>query len=268
LIKKFILPLLVVLFIWPACAQNDRRSAEAEPKVTTTFYRLGDGSVRLITYQYGDVKDVLFINLHDDEVTSVEATKKLLAEQGGILIKIDNENERRINFKVRNKSYSIDPNRIFSRQGIIKTLRPKGKDSLLAIAEVERFASRISKLLPQEGWVIALHNNKDKGFSITEYQPGKEKERAATRLYVNQTKDPDDLFLTTDSSLYDDLAADGFNTVLENYDEAEKDGSLSIYCAEKKISYLNCETEHGRIVEYQDMIRSAYKHIRKKLRDQ
>ena len=49
------------------------------PTEKTFFYRLSDKTIPLKVQQYGSRTDIVFINLHDDEFTSVEATKKILA---------------------------------------------------------------------------------------------------------------------------------------------------------------------------------------------
>ena len=50
-----------------------------EPKFSplekTIFYQLGENKIPITILQYGDVKDVVYINVHDDETTSVEAAK-------------------------------------------------------------------------------------------------------------------------------------------------------------------------------------------------
>ena len=44
----------------------------------------------------------------------------------------------------------------------------------------------------------------------------------------------------------------------------QQDGSLSVYFGEKNIRYLNCETEHKKVRQYEEMITVALKHISQK----
>ena len=130
--------------------------------------------------------------------------------------------------------------------------------------EVEKFANRILKFFPSSpACVIALHNNSDGKFSVTSYLKGNEREKDARAVHLSPNEDPDDLFLTTDSALYRNLAKEKFNVVWQDNRNAYKDGSLSVYCGEKNIRYLNCETEHGKTSQYREMILAANKYIRK-----
>ena len=98
------------------------------PFEKTIFYKLGNKIIPIKIYQYGNRKDVTYINVHDNESTSVEAATSILEINGGTLIKIENNKQRNIRFGFRNNYYSFDPNRIFSRQGIEQTLKMNGKN--------------------------------------------------------------------------------------------------------------------------------------------
>jgi hypothetical protein len=225
------------------------------PKVNTIFYKLGDRVIQLKTFQYGDVKDMVYINLHDDEITAVNGARKVLEKKGGYLIKIENYRTRNIKFKLEGKYYTVDPNRMFSRAGIAQSLILFGNTSSKAINEIEKFANRILQLVPQNlSCIIALHNNSNGKYSINSYLPGGAREKDAKTIHVNPELDADDFFLTTDSILFNRLAGEKYNTIWQDNEKAKKDGSLSIYCGEKKIQYVNCETEHGRQPEYDEMI--------------
>ncbi len=261
--------LLSILFLLGSCLCKGQDTNTVknwqQPLSHTIFLKIGDRAIPFTLAVYGNLKDLVFINLHDDEQTSVIATKRLLQQQGGLLIRLDNRGDRIIRFNLNGKRYGFDPNRIFSREGINKTLTEQGRFSKKAADEVDKFAKRILQLIPKNlSWLIALHNNKDEGYSINDYLPGNEKEKDAKDLHINPDKDADDLFLTTDSNLFDSLAAENYNILLQDNINAEKDGSLSIYCGEKNIRYLNCETEHDKIAEYEKMITIAESYMRKK----
>lgn len=234
------------------------------PVITTIFHRLGDDMVRIRMYQYGTNKKPFFIALHDDEITSVTATQRLLEKEGGLLVRIDNNNKRNIRFKLNAQFYTFDPNRIFSQDGINQTLTVFGRSHPKAIEEIEKFATRILKLLPESpDCIISLHNNTNDKFSITSYLPGMERESDAKALRIVPGQDPDDLFLTTDTHFFEQLVKSGFNVILQDNVNAKKDGSLSVYCGERNIPYLNCETEHGRLTQYSKMIEFAVSHLKK-----
>jgi hypothetical protein len=263
--QRFFLIFLSLLFGLCCIGQQKKQDHPPYvPKISDIKYQLGKTVITIRTLQYGTNKDLFFINLHDDEMTAVAGATKLLKTHGGTLVRILNNRNRNIRFTLHGFDFVFDPNRIFSRSGIIQTLRTFGPITTRAIQELEIFASRILDLLPTAKTpIIALHNNSDGKYSVTSYLKGNEREKDAKSVHVVNRQDPDDLFLTTDTALYRRLSRDKFNAVLQDNSKAHKDGSLSIYCGEKNISYLNCETEHGRLNQYTDMIATALGHIRK-----
>ena len=234
-------------------AQQSFEFASAiEPGITVTektiFYKLAENSVPIKIQQYGDRANLVFINLHDDEITSVDAAKRILQEHGGMLIEVENNSQRNISFRLDRYFYKVDPNRIFSREGIKKSLEQLGRSSAKAIDEVEKLGQRLLQLLPDEAeGIIALHNNTPNLFSITEYEPGNKRSVDSKKVYINAEQDTDDFFLTTNKDLYEKLADKGFNTILQDNKNCTEDGSLSVYCGKKNIRYVNCETEHGKM---------------------
>lgn len=265
--RIYFYPVVLLFFPLFALAQTKANShagaKQLTPRINTLFYKLGDGQLRIRVYQYGNNKDLFFINLHDDEVTAVSAAKRILAENGGTLVKIENNKQRNIRFRLNGKNYAFDPNRIFSRVGIIQTLSKFGRSDMGAINELDKFSKQILQLLPSPPTcIIALHNNTHGNYSITSYLVGREREKDAKAVRIMPAQDPDDLFLTTDSALFRKFTSEKYNAVLQDNVNAYKDGSLSIYCGEKGIRYLNCETEHGKLAQYGEMIKMAVGHIR------
>ena len=225
------------------------------PVLKTIFYKLGEKTILLKVQQYGDQNKTVFINLHDDEAASVTATKRILEEKGGLLIEVENNQQRMIRFKTGHNFYSFDPNRIFSKEGLSKSLKETGKISPRAVAEIDLFAKRILNLLPEDPiCVIALHNNTPDLFSSQSFAAGNERNRDARKVYINSEQDKDDFFFTTDTSLYEDLANKKFNTILQDNKNCKEDGSLSVYCGKRSIRYVNCETEHGKTEQYYEMM--------------
>ena len=263
--QRTILPVILLLTLQISAGQTAFKPGPAKsflPKVTTIFHKLGDRVIQLKTFQYGDVKDMVYINLHDDEITAVNGARKVLEKKGGVLIKIENYRTRNIKFKLEGKYYTVDPNRMFSRVGIAQSLILFGNTSPKAINEIEKFANRILQLIPQNpSCIIALHNNSNGKYSINSYLQGGAREKDAKTIHVNPDLDADDFFLTTDSILFNLLASEKYNTIWQDNEKAKRDGSLSIYCGEKNINYVNCETEHGRQPEYDQMIVTATKQI-------
>lgn len=233
-------------------------NANHKPVRKTLVHKIGDTPVRIISEQFGRQKSTVFVHLHGNEETSLTGTRRLLSGKGGLLIQIDNPGKRNIRFRLKGKNYSFDPNRMFSRSGIEQSLRAQGRYSQEARQQVEKFAARLLAQFPTTvETIIALHNNSDGNYSVVSYQPGNERSSDARAVYHNEKLDKDELFFTTDSLLYAELRKAGFNSVWQDNDRAQRDGSLSIYCGEKEIRYLNCETEHGKTARYEHMITYA-----------
>lgn len=237
-------------------------SKKYAPKTTTYFTRIGESSVAIKVMQYGDSKNLVYVNVHADEFTSLQAAQRLLQQEGGLLIKIENNNKRNIRFRLRGRYYTFDPNRMFSAEGAAQTLKQLGRSSDMAIEEVVKFGKRILQLIPENPvCIIALHNNTEGKFGVNSYLPGAERETDARKVYADTLQDPDDIFLTTDSILYHRLSAEKYNTILQDNEKVRRDGSLSVYCGERNITYLNCETQHGKKEQYLNMLLSATEHI-------
>ena len=230
-----------------------------DPAITekTIFYNLAGNIVPIKITQYGENTDVVFINLHDDETTSVDAAKRVLEEYGGLLIEVENNTQRNIRFKLDRIFFEVDPNTIFSEEGIKKSLEQLGRISGKAIDEVEKLGQRIVQLIPQKTTcIVSLHNNTPGFFSVTEYAAGNKRSADSKKVFINTEQDADDFFLTTDNNIYEKLADKGFNTILQDNKNCKEDGSLSVYCGKKNILYVNCETEQGKTGQYYKMMKA------------
>jgi hypothetical protein len=233
-----------------------------QPKTNIIYYKIGETTVALKTMQYGEKKQLVFVNVHADETTSVQAATRLLASTGGLLIRIENANKRNIRFRLRGRYYMFDPNRMFSREGAMQTLKQLSRISPEAVDEVVKFGERFLNLIPADpAYVVALHNNTEGKFGINSYKEGEDLQANASAFYSDGAQDPDDIFLTTDSSLYKRLVLEKYNTILQDNVRVKRDGSLSVYCGEREIPYLNCETQHGKYQQYLQMLMTATQHI-------
>ena len=221
----------------------------------TIFHKLGDRTISFKVIQYGQSVNSCCINVHDNEITAVQAARSILEQEGGILIKIENNAQRIISFKFKAVIYSFDPNRIFSRAGIRLTLKAKGKINPLAIVEVEKFAAHLLQLIPDSvSCIIALHNNTDGDYSVKSYQAGGKRQHDARQVYADNWQDVDDITLTTDEVLYNKMSALGYNSILQDNIKVDKDGSLSVYYGEQNKRYINIETQFGKTAQYREML--------------
>jgi len=221
------------------------------PVEKSTNIKIGDRSIIFHLLQYGEPTDVLYINLHANETTSLQAAKTFLEKYGGTLLYIENKEQRVIRFRLKGINYQFDPNRIYSKTGIEQTLRENKRYSKDAAAEIDKFSSQLLQLIPDSiSCIVALHNNYDGGFSINSYLNGGERQKDAKSTYRDSLQDTDDIIITTDSLLFAKMSEKGCNSIWQDNVNAKRDGSLSIYCGENKIRYINIETEHGRSKQY------------------
>lgn len=239
----------------PAKINAGKTAATYAPAEKTILHQLGNKTIALKVIQYGNTVHTCCINLHDDEKTAVQAARTVLEEQGGTLIRIENNAQRIISFPFKGLMYSFDPNRIFSKNGIRLTLRAKGKINPLAFAEVEKFAATLLQLIPDSAsCIIALHNNTDGDYSVKSYQPGGKRHTDASKVYADTWQDVDDITLTTDEILFNKMSAFGYNSILQDNVNVDKDGSLSVYYGELNRRYINIETQFGKTVQYKEML--------------
>ena len=237
-------------------------SQEKQVSENVYTYQLGSTKVPVVVTKYGNTGDIVLLNLHDNERTSVNAGKKVLAENGGMLIRIDNNNTRLISFILDEKKYTFDPNRMFTRHGVEASLKLNSQSTPEAIDIVSRFADSLLARIPANTEkLIALHNNDSSpGLSIHSYSPGGTYEKEATQVYVNFEKDPDDFFLSTTHPLFVNVVTQGYNAILQNNKGMTDDGSLSVYMGLRNKAYINVEAEHG----HEDEQRKMLQHLLKK----
>lgn len=226
------------------------------PLEKTIYYKIGDSkTIPIKVSQYGPANSVFCFNMHDNEYTAVQAARLVLELQGGTLLRIENGAQRLVRFKLKGAGYAFDPNRIFSREGISQSLKENGPVSPAAIDAVEQFGQRLLQLIPDSiPTIIALHNNTDGDYSVKSYLPGGNRTTDAREVKPVTSQDADDIVFTTDPVLFEQMAAAGFNAILQHNENVKQDGSLSVYCGNRQRSYVNIETEHGKLSQYREML--------------
>ena len=208
-----------------------------------------------------------YLNLHENEQTSVEAASALLQHQPGTLIELRAGGGRLVTFRAGWRPYAFDPNRIFTNAGLRATLRQHGSDTPLARAAVQDLRDAVLALLADVAAlpdtpdtpdtpdlpVVALHNNGAGRYSVQAYAAGGAHARDAQAVTVNPALSPQDFFLVTRRSLFDGLRASGFNVVLQSEHPAD-DGSLAVWFQQHGRAYVNVEALHGHRQEQQRML--------------
>lgn len=221
-------------------------------------YSIGETNVFIVEQcRYPCHPGILFVNVHDNENTSVKAAEYYLKEVGGRLINIENNGERFINFSYKGEYFSFDPNRIFSSAGIDSTVKLLSSQYNPAAATlVADFAARlISDFIDSTNLIVSLHNNRDSSLSIISYKNDHKINKDLGQIFINPAMDADDFILTTDTSLFKRIKAKNINVFFENADVIKDDGSLSVYAARHNIPYLNVEAQHEHLEEQVAMLR-------------
>ena len=225
-------------------------------EVQHTSLPVGDAAIGVrVTKKPGSA--LIYCNMHDDENTAVEAVEKIIAESGGTLVELKHSGRRRVAFTTEGKAYTFDPNRIFTPDGVRKTLDSRTATEA-AIKQVEGFAKKLAELygVDKADVVVAVHNNGEGGLSIQSYQPRGSEEAATGEVFADPAHDPDDFFLVTHRGLFEALKARKFNVILQENVRAPDDGSLSVYCGKAGIPYANVEAQSGHLDEQVAMLKA------------
>jgi hypothetical protein len=233
-----ILSFFLLLFNGFACASVCNHSV-----------KLGNTTVIVAVEKNGRGKS--FIHLHQNETTALKAAREIINKDGGSLITLIHPGARNIVFSLDNKHFEFDPNRIYSEQGIKKTLKEYGCYSQEAHSLVKTLASTITDLLP-DGKVIAVHNNES--YSLKDYLPGHSLASDAELLNFNSENYYRNFYLVTQKFDYTRLTNKKFNSVLQA-NSAIDDGSLSIFLANR--DYINVEAGYDQLAAQVIMLKNA-----------
>ena len=249
---------------WRRLLQEAAAAARAQPRVRTPVapgsvehtVALADTPVRLCAAPARRAGTGLrYLNLHENEQTSVEAARAVLRTTPGSLIELHAGGRRLVVFRDGLRPFAFDPNRIFTDAGLVATLRRHGSDTPAARAAVQGLRAAVLALLdgaPDEA-VVALHNNGAGAYSVHAYGPGGVHAADGRAVAVNPACAPQDFFLVTRRALFDALGARGFNVVLQSEQPAD-DGSLAVWFQRQGRAYVNVEALHGHVQEQQRML--------------
>lgn len=216
---------------------------------TRANLKLGDSSLNIVEHTVNSKPQMMFLNLHENESTSIEALK-IIADSIPIdYIYLEHGGERRVGFSNEEKQYSIDPNRIYTETGRKATLDENDQLDEFSLQTSLNLAEQICSKFRKGKAIISVHNNTEDEYSILSYLPDGGEAQNTGLLFINDAADPDDFIYTTDSLVYEAAKRDCINVILQSEDNFVDDGSLSVYCELNNIQYVNVETEHGHLTE-------------------
>ncbi len=210
---------------------------------------LGDSSVEL-THQFENLEsDILYLNVHEDEQTSITAIETHQKSNSINFAFLTHNKTRRIHYKVKSKFYSIDPNRIYTAKGRRKTIEPLKRFNYKPRKIAKLLATELLAFISKYKIIVTLHNNTDVNYSIKSYEAGGDESENTKRVFVTSSWDPDDFVYTTDEKYYNYLKEADVNVILQDNRKYVNDGSLSVYCGKNNIPYINIEAQLGHLEE-------------------
>lgn len=240
--------LITATLLFSSCA-TPRRTADVPFQISNT-------TVHAHVFQ-SERPGPTYLNVHDDENTSVRAGKKILAQSGGRLIELRHSGKRFVVFELDGQTYRFDPNRIFSPVGVRATLERTKNHSDAAQQTIEAFTTHFLETFAfdREPVIIALHNTGGGGLSINSYLATGDKPTTASITHVSTNRFAGDFFYVTDRRFFDYLKERDFNVTLQDDANVPDDGSASVYFARKGIPYVNVEADVKNLKEQIEMVR-------------
>lgn len=225
---------------------------------TTRTLFLGEEKVWIHVYQRSGA-ELTLINLHDNENTAAAAGHSFVAQHGGHLIELEHGRGREVVVRLNGGLNRFDPNRMFSDQGLISSLKYFHNHSAEVFAYATAFRDTLVELLnAREGMtVIAVHNNTDGKMNIRDFRPGGWYGRDAREVFIAPQRDPDNFFVVIDPALFAALAGRGFNVALRAEEPPDR-GMLIDHCARRRARHITVETEHGQLDEQVQMLESLW----------
>ena len=199
---------------------------------------------------------VLLYNMHDNENTSATAGRIVSREYGGEYFELMHEGKRLISFQFGEDSIHIDPNRIYTDAGIWTQLEKNKSSDTTVFLAIQSWRNSLLTILDiqHRELVIALHNNTNQNYGYKSYMPGEEFENEAASLHRGSLKDKDDFYFVTDPHIMELLETGKYNVVLQANNTMTDDGSLSVYCAQAGIPYVNVEAQYNRLLRQCKML--------------
>ena len=189
-----------------------------------------------------------YLLIHGNEYTAREVVRSYVQTHSGTALLIVGT-ERFVTWD----NATLDPNRLFSREGAERNLRRLNGSHIVSVLpqildrlDAERQAL-VAAITPQPGGLIVAPHNTSQ-HSVHDEIP------LSNSYELGDPSDSYSFYLCTDPNDYRSLAASGFNAVLQNQPHGDDDGSLSRLAARLGIRYLNIETPLGQFAKQTKMI--------------
>jgi hypothetical protein len=221
--------------------------------------QLGETTIQLSEQYNAPKSDVLFLNVHEDEQTSIVAIESFTNVIPLNFVYIKHLLTRRVSFDIKNKSYSVDPNRIYTAKGRKATLEPSKGLNFKAKYTAKTLAQEILEIVNRFKTIVTLHNNTDVNYTIKSYLPGGDESQNTADIYVSDKWDADDFIYTTDKKFFNFFKKEDCNVILQDNSKYVNDGSLSVYCGKNNLPYINIEAQKGHLEQQKELIIIVFK---------
>ena len=240
-----------------------RCTLSSAQEIVATF-DVGGTEVKLMAH-HSDKPGLLYFNMHDNENTSVNAARKVVSKNGGTLYELVHSGGRYIEFPNGDTLVRIDPNRIYTEAGVWRELDRNGITDTAVFDMVRGFGRCLidTMKLDSQELIIALHNNSNHNYSYHSYTSGGEYEKDAIATHRGRKRDEDAFYFITSDDYFQPLQGTCYHIVLQDNRFVTDDGSLSVYCGQKGIDYINVEAQHNRKCRNRKMIKQMLRELGK-----
>ncbi|MGC2236878.1 MAG: hypothetical protein WA584_12005 [Pyrinomonadaceae bacterium] len=250
--------------------------ANGATQKSTINLTLGESTVNVNVYENAGA-NITFFAPHHNEQTARALAKEYVERGGGRIVEIESFDDkgnaaRYLKFTLKGKTYTIDPNRIFTDNGRTCNTAVEINETVKAFAESLLkiiFAPDGKSLRDGERFVVAVHNNTDvdsktedaksndltavafvRGSGTLALTHGAFEEQADGVFLSNTEMDADNFIFLSTPQYIGHFAEKGFNVVVQK--SAPKlaskqctvdDGSMSVYSALNTIPYICLEAD-------------------------
>ena len=219
--------------------------------------QIGESTVTLREFRNGD--GPTFLRVHHNEVDAGDVGKKIVTEGGGRFIDLVHPGGRSVSFTLDGAKFWFDPNRIFTKEGIVRTVHGQRKDTRVLDA-VQAFADRILVLCGNPPVLVALHNNSGGTFGLHSYLPGGTDYLGAGKSYAHLGEGGVNNFLiVTTMDLFTTFANRKVSVAYQVPAYDKNDGSLSYRFGKDGKAYINVEVLLGRRELQMQIVRGIHK---------
>lgn len=224
--------------------------------ITHTFH-LADEKVWV--HIYGSAPPGLtFVSLHDDENTGVEAAKRYIQQHGGRLVELRHGRGRNVAIRRSGRLSRFDPNRMFTKVGLRRSLRRFRSLTEANLALAYNFGQEVAGLIgiERDQFIVAVHNNTEGKLTIHDYQKGELYGANTKEVYTNPRHDPDNYFYVTSPRLFRALSQLRYNVALMEPEPSVDTGSLAYFSKLHGAHYILVEAQHDHEREQLHMLES------------